>query len=58
MLKYLGAAFMTMIGFLSLFGILMIPFMSGTSDLIWMLVCALVLSIQISVIAVYFNNKI
>ncbi|MFQ8706374.1 MAG: hypothetical protein ACLR9T_09940 [Thomasclavelia sp.] len=56
MLKYIAAVFVTIIGFLSLFAILMIPFMeSGGFELIG---CALALSIQISIIAVYFDNKI
>lgn len=55
MLKYIAAVFVTIIGFLSLFAILMIPFMeSGGFELIG---CALALSIQISIIAVYFDNK-
>lgn len=56
MFKYIAAVFVTIIGFLSVFAILMIPFMkSGGFEL---LACALALSIQISIIAIYFDNKI
>ncbi|WP_455684914.1 hypothetical protein [Thomasclavelia sp.] len=58
MFKYIAAVFVTIIGFLAMFAILMIPFMSGADGGIWMLCCALALSIQISIIAVYFNDKI
>lgn len=57
MLKYIAAVFITIIGFLSLFAILMIPFMNYTGELFWILCSALTLSIQMSIIAVYFNNK-
>ncbi|WP_279167089.1 hypothetical protein [Thomasclavelia cocleata] len=56
MFKYIAAVFVTIIGFLSVFAILMIPFMkSGGFEL---LACALALSIQISIITIYFDNKI
>ncbi len=57
MFKYLGVIFITIIGFLSLFGVLMTPFMADTDGLFWILCCGLTLSIQMSIIAVYFNNK-
>lgn len=57
MFKYLIVVFITIIGFLSLFAILMIPFMVDTGGPFWTLCCALALSIQMSIIAVYFNNK-
>lgn len=57
MFKYIAAVFITIIGFLSLFAVLMIPFMVDTGGPFWILCCALTLSIQMSIIAVYFNNK-
>lgn len=56
MLKYIATVFVTIIGFISSFAILMISFIeSGDFELIG---CILVLSIQISIIAVYFILKI
>lgn len=58
MFKYIAAVFVTIIGFLSLFGVLMTPFMADTDGMFWILCCGLTLSIQISIIAIYFDNKI
>lgn len=58
MLKYIVGVFVTIIGFLSLFGIVMIPFSSGGADpYAWLLGCSLALSIQMTIFAIYFNNK-
>lgn len=59
MFKYIVTIFVTMIGFLCTFAILMFPFMDSHPLGGWMsiLLLFLILSIQISLIAVYFNNK-
>ncbi|MCR1961269.1 hypothetical protein CWE04_08610 [Thomasclavelia cocleata] len=59
MLKYIFAIIGTIIYFICVFGILMFPFIETHSLDGWMsmIMCFLTLSIQVSLIMVYFNHK-
>lgn len=60
MIKYIVAIVVTIIYFICVFGILMFPFLDSHPILggwLSMVMCFLTLSIQVSLIIVYFNRK-